>query len=719
MNEIIDLWNETSNISHIAKTLNITPHVVRYHLKKAGIDYKKKPLITKEQLQSYIDSNISFSEIAKKLGKSVAYISATAKRFKLRSSYSSTDIKDLPEPMSVVYYRYINGDSLDKLSKEYKRPVNTIKKKLIDAYPGIHIRTIDEAVRPQLLNDKDALFNISRHKSYTEIAKMLGVKVKTVTDAARRYGFDFPYRRIWDDVDYDTLFEMYTINLLQPSEIATRLKYPYHVILRQLRKVGFEIRKSGGQPRKSKYVQLSDDTWLKEQYVALNRSMNELAIELGTTPRNILYHLRKFNIPLKTKSEYMAILMSKVNGQTYNHKGMKCDSQLEVSFLNTLPSDSIIERNIQLSYLASTCIIDFKVGGQLYEIKPKEIFKQNGVERRRTIKQLMVCKKNNIPLTIWTKSGIWDRPITDDDIYYACNWQLFFDSPDQCTNWLLQLGFKPPKYSRIELYDYITRMNYCKVGNELNANFNNGDPLKITQHFFEHYWKSSHKGYMPVSSIWDAGNTTVLRNSIRTIWNNCKEINIYGLLKYVKKYMKDFNCVSIFKPWVAGYIYDKYLPNGGVVIDPSCGWGGRFMATIGRNIKYVGYDLNRLSIESHKEFRNFIGDRVKTEPEFIYADSSIVDFKHGDLLFTSPPYDDLEYYYGINSSITNTDTIFNNIFRHDFNIIVLNIPKNMVDRCVSAAGSKYSHVETLEMKTASMYGSREKTFEPILVFRRR
>jgi hypothetical protein len=51
--------------------------------------------------------------------------------------------------------------------------------------------------------------------------------------------------------------------------------------------------------------------------------------------------------------------------------------------------------------------------------------------------------------------------------------------------------------------------------------------------------------------------------------------------------------VSNFSPVQAASIYHKYLPDaGGIVFDPSCGWGGRLLGAISckRVRKYIGCD---------------------------------------------------------------------------------------------------------------------------------
>jgi hypothetical protein len=222
---------------------------------------------------------------------------------------------------------------------------------------------------------------------------------------------------------------------------------------------------------------------------------------------------------------------------------------------------------------------------------------------------------------------------------------------------------------------------------------------------------------MPISAAWEIGNQSVLRDACRKLWESSKNVTIYGLARLIGKFYKDFSPVSIFKPWVAAYIYDKYLPKGGVVIDPCMGWGGRLFGCLDKNIKYYGYDLNPNSIKANKDLKKFLGHRIG-ETLFSCADSSVIDFPDGDLLFTSPPYDNCEHYHGINSAITQTKPILENIFKKFGGIVALNVPKRQEELCISIAKNHgFKLFEKLEMKTASFMG-REKTYEPILIFKK-
>lgn len=302
---------------------------------------------------------------------------------------------------------------------------------------------------------------------------------------------------------------------------------------------------------------------------------------------------------------------------------------------------------------------------------------------------------------------------TDEEVYY-CNWREHFKSHEQCSKWLLRYGFKHPKLSSTALskaYESMIKVEPC-----LNANFNNPATMSFIKHFAEHFYYSTHKGYNSVPDAWKKGNTIVLKNAVKMMWEHNKKCNIFNLVKVIARHFRDFTTVSVFKPWIASYVYDKYLPNGGVVVDPTMGWGGRVIGCIGRNIKYIGYDFNKNAVDTNSKIIEYINSVRNVDASVKLADSSNEVLANGDLLFTSPPYDDTEHYYGVDSTNTDAKGILNNIFSFS-GIIALNLPIRQKEMCVNIATQHDKKlVEELKMSTTSFMG-REKTYEPILVFK--
>ena len=679
--------------------------------------------LTKEVLDQFINrDNFSLSQISKISGFSLATVSRTASKFGIVSKHM-IEMAEKSLPIETIYDKYINQNiSLDALHKEYKAPVDRIKRQLLKHYPDIKIRSMDEAKRPSELNNEIKLIEFAEQGlTCRKIGVLLDVKEATVLAAYRRLSAK---RFIRDEslvIPKEDLEKLYWGEKLSSIIIAKMFGTSPGRVITLLGRYNISIRGVGGY-RVSSHKELNEKEWLYDEYITNNRSMASIASEIHTSLGNIAHYLEKYDIPIRSKEEVYSKLNSHGQIGTYKSKfgEIKYDSLLELSFIQECENNGItsLKRPEVLQSNNSLYYPDFIINSNRYvEVKPKSESNTPGPNRRRLIKQILVAKKNNIDVEIW--GGEFSKVVIEDiDKYNCINWKLIFNSHEECFKWLFDFGFHHPGHARTHLYAAIKKIakNDIPVEKALDANYSNSYVIDLIKHFSPHFWHSTHDEYNPVSAAWGPGNQSVLKNAVRILWERDKETNIYGLLRLINKHFKDFTQPSIFKPWVAGYVYDKYLPNGGVVIDPCMGWGGRLLGCVGRNIKYHGFDLNPLAVEANTNLRKFVGSWLG-ECIFTQADSSICDFPDGDLLFTSPPYDACERYFGIDSSKTLTLPIFENIFKKFKNTIALNVPKRQRELCVSI-GEKFGHklFEELEMKTASFMG-RERTFEPILIFK--
>jgi len=344
-----------------------------------------------------------------------------------------------------------------------------------------------------------------------------------------------------------------------------------------------------------------------------------------------------------------------------------------------------------------------------------------GAERAEFIKQKTIASHHNKIIKTWYKGKYYEYPDTQDlDIYHATDWRLFFSDSDSLIDWLLDYGFHPLKWSTLKLWNAF----YKDVPSEkmLNANHQHVRMMNLLKNFSDHYWYSHHKDYLSVSKIFEPGNTVILKDSIRTIWDK-RDCNIGALVSYTNRNYKDFKLPSIFKPWVAEYVYNRHLASGDTVYDPCVGWGGRLVGTMANNIRYIGSDLNPNAIESVSNLGHFLRNRLTAENRLFQADAAVV--KRSDLpdkvdmLFTSPPYDDTEYYHGLVSQCSSTTSIYQNLFSLEIPKVVLNVPSRHADEVKKTAdNSGYKLLETLEMRTIAPI-RRTSMFEPILCFVRK
>ncbi len=139
--------------------------------------------------------------------------------------------------------------------------------------------------------------------------------------------------------------------------------------------------------------------------------------------------------------------------------------------------------------------------------------------------------------------------------------------------------------------------------------------------------------------------------------------NIQKFMEYQKKdrnpdkihamwynvYRLYYGSIHIFKPLFAMEHYCKY--NSRVAImDITMGWGGRMVGACALDMpKYIGVDVNQNLRPLLSSMADFLRERSKTEIELYFQDARTIDYSSMkyDMVFTSPPYYNLEIYNGV------------------------------------------------------------------------
>ena len=124
-----------------------------------------------------------------------------------------------------------------------------------------------------------------------------------------------------------------------------------------------------------------------------------------------------------------------------------------------------------------------------------------------------------------------------------------------------------------------------------------------------------------------------------------------------------FGSIQIFKPLNAIEVYCKFKPTS--ILDFTMGWGGRMIAAIALGIpKYTGIDLNEnLTVPYDNMIKTLktAGEMENTVVDLRFQDALTVDYSQidYDMVFTSPPYYNIELYRG---TVEKTEEEWNNEF---------------------------------------------------------
>jgi hypothetical protein len=109
-----------------------------------------------------------------------------------------------------------------------------------------------------------------------------------------------------------------------------------------------------------------------------------------------------------------------------------------------------------------------------------------------------------------------------------------------------------------------------------------------------------------------------------------------------------YGSINQFKPQNACFIIDKFKPTH--MLDPCSGWGDRGLACMSRDVNYTGIDTNKSLKTPYKKMIDFYSTHSKSKVDMYFQKSENFDFsklKKYDMIFTSPPYYDLETYKGM------------------------------------------------------------------------
>lgn len=113
--------------------------------------------------------------------------------------------------------------------------------------------------------------------------------------------------------------------------------------------------------------------------------------------------------------------------------------------------------------------------------------------------------------------------------------------------------------------------------------------------------------------------------------------------------------VSIFDPALCEVLYNWFCPEGGTILDPFAGGSVRGIVANKLGFKYTGIDIRQRQIDSNRDQAKDILE-PDNQPNWLVGDSNeVLDSLDGnyDLVFSCPPYADLEVYSDLEKDISN------------------------------------------------------------------
>lgn len=130
-----------------------------------------------------------------------------------------------------------------------------------------------------------------------------------------------------------------------------------------------------------------------------------------------------------------------------------------------------------------------------------------------------------------------------------------------------------------------------------------------------------------------------------------KKYEISGANEYFEKN----GDVSIFNPALCELMYNWFCPDGGAILDPFAGGSVRGIVANYLGYKYTGIDIRQEQVDSNREQAMDILP-IANQPQWYVGDSEdvIKDLNlEYDLVFSCPPYLNLEKYSEIENELSN------------------------------------------------------------------
>jgi len=178
---------------------------------------------------------------------------------------------------------------------------------------------------------------------------------------------------------------------------------------------------------------------------------------------------------------------------------------------------------------------------------------------------------------------------------------------------------------------------------------------------------------------------------IQTLLTYCEKNNRYKeneIKKYYYCYGLCFGRINAFKITNAIHIYNLYKPTV-AIMDPFCGFGGRLVGAMAKNINYIGIDLNKDLEPSYQKLLQNFGDKTTSTIQLLFQDSNEIDYSKYkyDMVFTSPPYENIEIYKHMKKrSIEEWNNFYKEVFQKLWDNLevngtyIININENIYTR---------------------------------------
>ncbi len=243
-------------------------------------------------------------------------------------------------------------------------------------------------------------------------------------------------------------------------------------------------------------------------------------------------------------------------------------------------------------------------------------------------------------------------------------------------------GFPHNKLNDIQKENRLKRViNSKNVLLEDNHLQMNPQGIDLANHFHPHMMEAYYS--IGTNSPFETFNDDEKLKDCINRWLELEKVPNHAGMRRILKTRNGTKGVVNYKPTIAKFIYDRYCPENGKVLDPCAGYGGRLVGCIAsnKNIFYHGIDPvgetavgnSRIASFFSKQYDVFMGRvynyRFRFDQEC--AEEVMPNIKERyDLVFTSPPYHSQEIYSDNISQSSSKHKEYENWLRNFLYVIV-------------------------------------------------
>ena len=165
---------------------------------------------------------------------------------------------------------------------------------------------------------------------------------------------------------------------------------------------------------------------------------------------------------------------------------------------------------------------------------------------------------------------------------------------------------------------------------------------RIVTNFQKHFFDIISNGRKPIREAFN--DPWVLYKSLSQSINEGEGLTLERLLREIWFHFQEYSRTSHFPPGFARHCIRQILPDptGKTIFDPCCGWGGRLLGAYADKMNYIGCELSVPTFNGLINIANSIG----YECNISNTDCLQYEWPECDVVFTSPPFYDIEEYIG-------------------------------------------------------------------------